>query len=44
MSGIPLIGPSIGYDPEVPLSEALGQVAQNLEDLPDAFIACRKTW
>jgi ABC-type transporter Mla subunit MlaD len=42
MSGIPLIGPSIGYDPEVPLSEALGQVAQNLEDLPDAFIGMQE--
>ncbi len=38
MSGIPLIGPSIGYDPDVSLSEALGQVADSLEDLPDSFI------
>jgi ABC-type transporter Mla subunit MlaD len=42
MSGIPLIGPSIGYNPEVPLSEALGQVAQNLEDLPDAFMGMQE--
>lgn len=38
LSGIPLIGPSIGYDPEVPLAEALGQVAESLEGLPDSFI------
>jgi hypothetical protein len=43
MSGIPLIGPSIGYDPEVPLAEALGQVAQNLEDLPDTFIGMQES-
>jgi conjugal transfer/entry exclusion protein len=39
MSGIPLIGPSIGYDPQVPLSDALGDVAQQLENIPDTFIA-----
>jgi len=39
ISGIPLIGPSIGYDPQVPLSDALGQVAQELENIPDTFIA-----
>jgi methyl-accepting chemotaxis protein len=39
MSGIPLIGPSIGYDPQVPLSDALGAVAQQLENIPDTFIA-----
>ncbi len=38
MSGIPLIGPSIGYDPDVPLSDALGQVATSLENMPDTFI------
>lgn len=42
MSGIPLIGPSIGYDPDVPLAEALGQVAQNLESIPDTFIAMQE--
>ncbi|OGO35878.1 MAG: hypothetical protein A2W35_06470 [Chloroflexi bacterium RBG_16_57_11] len=42
LSGIPLIGPSIGYDPEVPLAEALGQVVQNLEDMPDAFIGMQE--
>ena len=42
MSGIPLIGPSIGYDPEVSLSDALGQVAQNLDDLPDAFFGIQE--
>ena len=39
LSSIPLIGPSIGYDPEVSLSEALGQVAQNLETIPDTFLS-----
>jgi hypothetical protein len=39
LSGIPLIGPSIGYDPKVPLADALGQVAQNLETIPDTFIS-----
>lgn len=39
MSGIPLIGPSIGYDPQVPLSDALGGVAQQLENIPDTFLA-----
>jgi ABC-type transporter Mla subunit MlaD len=39
MSGIPLIGPSIGYDPQVPLSDALGDVAQQLENIPDTFLA-----
>jgi hypothetical protein len=38
MSGIPLIGPSIGYDPEVPLADALGLVAESIQDLPDSFI------
>lgn len=38
MSSIPLIGPSIGYDPEVPLADALGMVAESLQDLPDSFI------
>ena len=39
LSGIPLIGPSIGYQPEVPLSDALGQVADSLDGLPDSFSA-----
>ena len=39
MSSIPLIGPSIGYDPQVPLSDALGGVAQQLENIPDTFLA-----
>jgi peptidoglycan hydrolase CwlO-like protein len=38
LKGIPLIGSSIGYDPEVSLSEALGDVANSLEDLPDSFL------
>lgn len=37
LSGIPLIGSSIGYNPEVPLSDALGEVAQSLQGLPDSF-------
>jgi hypothetical protein len=42
LSGIPLIGPSIGYDPEVPLAEALGQVAESLDGLPDSFIGMQE--
>lgn len=38
MSGIPLIGSSIGYNPEVPLNEALDKVSNSLENLPSAFI------
>jgi peptidoglycan hydrolase CwlO-like protein len=37
LSSIPLIGSSIGYNPEVPLSDALGEVAQSLQGLPDSF-------
>lgn len=39
LKGIPLIGSSIGYDPEVSLSDALGDVADSLEGLPDSFLA-----
>lgn len=42
MSGIPLIGPSIGYDPDVSLSDALGEVAQSLENLPNSFIGMQE--
>jgi ABC-type transporter Mla subunit MlaD len=42
LSGLPLIGPSIGYDPEVPLADALGRVAQNLENIPNTFMAMQK--
>ncbi len=37
LSSIPLIGSSIGYNPEIPLSDALGDVAESLQDLPDSF-------
>lgn len=37
LSAIPLLGSSFGYNPEVPLSEALGQVASSLDGLPDSF-------
>jgi peptidoglycan hydrolase CwlO-like protein len=39
LRGIPLIGSSIGYNPEVPLADALGDVAESLESLPDSFLA-----
>ena len=37
LSNIPLIGSGIGYNPEVPLDQALGQVADSLTDLPELF-------
>jgi uncharacterized phage infection (PIP) family protein YhgE len=37
LSSIPLIGSSIGYNPQVPLDQALGQVADSLTNLPDSF-------
>ncbi|MFM8322051.1 MAG: hypothetical protein ACKOC5_14155 [Chloroflexota bacterium] len=37
LSGIPLIGSGIGYNPEVPLGDALGDVAQSLDGLPESF-------
>lgn len=39
LKGIPLIGSSIGYNPEVSLADALGDVAESLESLPDSFLA-----
>lgn len=37
LSSIPLIGSGIGYNPEVPLSEALGSVGDSLQGLPESF-------
>jgi chromosome segregation ATPase len=37
LSNIPLIGAGIGYNPEVPLADALGQVGSSLEGLPESF-------
>lgn len=42
LSGAPLIGgfveqPEQPYDPEKPLADSLGELASNLEDLPDMF-------
>jgi hypothetical protein len=37
LSSIPLIGSGIGYNPQVPLDQALGQVADSLTSLPDSF-------
>jgi methyl-accepting chemotaxis protein len=37
LSSIPLIGASIGYKPDVPLADALGQVAESLEGLPESL-------
>jgi hypothetical protein len=37
LSSIPLIGSSIGYNPQVPLDQALGEVADSLTGLPDSF-------
>lgn len=37
LSRIPFVGSSIEYDPETPLSEALGEVAASVDDLPNSF-------
>jgi hypothetical protein len=42
LSGVPLIGglidqPTQAYNPEVPLAESLGELAANLEALPELF-------
>ena len=43
ISAVPLVGafveqPAQAYDPEVPLSESLGEIASQLKSLPDMFI------
>ena len=43
MSGVPLISgfvevPTEAYDPEIPMSESLGEVAENLESMPPMFV------
>lgn len=43
ISAIPLLGasfsqPAQAYDPEVPLSESLGEIAVQLQSLPDMFV------
>jgi len=38
LSGIPLLGSGIGYSPDVPLAEALGDVSKSLEGLPESFV------
>ena len=43
MSSVPLVGafieqPTQAYNPEVPLSESLGEIAVQLRDLPDMFV------
>jgi len=37
ISGIPFVGSSVNYNPEVPLADALGQVSESMEDLPNSF-------
>jgi methyl-accepting chemotaxis protein len=37
LSSIPLIGSGIGYNPQTPLDQALGEVADSLTDLPNSF-------
>lgn len=37
LSSIPLIGSGIGYNPDVPLATALGDVSKSLEGLPESF-------
>jgi uncharacterized phage infection (PIP) family protein YhgE len=43
LSNLPLIGSSLNYNPQVPLSNSLGQVADSLKDLPNSFINMQKT-
>ncbi len=38
LSSIPLIGSGIGYNPQVPLDQALGQVADSLTSLPELVL------
>lgn len=43
LSGVPLVGsmveqPESAYDPEVPLADSLGQLASELEGLPELFV------
>ncbi len=43
MSAVPFLGasfdqPAESYDPDVPLSESLGEIADQLESLPDMFV------
>jgi hypothetical protein len=43
LSGTPMLGdivgqPGVAYAPEKPLAESLGELAANLEDLPDIFV------
>ncbi len=37
LSGIPFVGSSLGYNPQVPLNVALGEVAASLNDLPNSL-------
>lgn len=37
LSSIPLIGAGLNYNPDVPLSEALGEVATSIGDLPESL-------
>ncbi len=37
LSSVPLIGPSLGYNPQIPLNVALGEVAASLNNLPNSF-------
>lgn len=37
LSKIPLIGDQIGYNPDVPLAQALGEVSDSLQGLPESF-------
>ncbi len=43
LSSIPLIGSGIGYNPDVPLSAALGEVADSLTGLPESFSSMEKS-
>jgi peptidoglycan hydrolase CwlO-like protein len=38
LSSLPLIGSSLGYNPNVPLNAALGDVASSINDLPNSFL------
>jgi methyl-accepting chemotaxis protein len=43
LSTIPLIGPSIGYNPPLPLDQSLAAVAKSLEPIPKSFGTIEKS-
>lgn len=38
LTRVPLLGTNIGYDPEVPLHEGLGEISDSVDNLPNRFV------